>query len=152
MTLTTVFFTDAAEVCIFDPVFLKHRLSDDADWWTVPSEALGEMNDANVMFVDVGSDGTYALSIEITETPAPDDDHVSSIVKCESGRLFIGPGEETTTDDCEPTDKYGGLFAELKPAVYLVQMKRRQNQIEVVISPTAAPAENFHDRLLKLLE
>lgn len=150
MELKTEFFTDTAEICVFDPLCLKHRLADAADWWTISSEAIKEMNDANVMFVDVGTDATYTLKINIMETSLQKADGVSSLIKCKSGIVFIGPAEETTSDDCEPTDEYGGLFAKLNPANYLIQMLLQQNTIEVIISPTSDEPKNFHNQLLKL--
>lgn len=152
MDLSTDFFTDTAEICVFDPVCLKHRFSDSADLWTVPSEALKEMNDANIMFVDVGADDTYLIEIKLTDTPLQFRSGVSSVVKCKSGVLFIEPGEETTSDECEPTDEFGSLFLNLKSAIYLVQMSRKKNQIKINISQTSNPPQNFHSRLLKLSE
>lgn len=51
------FTTDTATICIYDIDALKHRLNDDADWWSVEKDELEEVNKGNVMFVNIGNDG-----------------------------------------------------------------------------------------------
>ena len=105
------FQTDTAELVLFDPTLLLHRLNDAADWWTVESNMLIEQNLANAMFVDLGTDGQYGLRLSLRQ-PDEGSASVTSILKCESGRLFVGPGEETTSGGCEPDPTLGGEFVQ----------------------------------------
>lgn len=151
MTQTISFFTDTAELCVFDPACLAHRLDAAADWWTIPAEALMEVNAGNVMLVDVGTDGYY--TIQIRETPPNNElsGRVSSVVHCVSGRLFIGPGEETTSGGCEPDPSLGGIMLEAEVGDYVITMTRKDSmEIELFLEPTLTPPALQHTQLLRL--
>ncbi|WP_373275999.1 DUF6386 family protein, partial [Serratia marcescens] len=57
MNKTFSFTTDTATLSIFDLVSLNHRVSDDADWWSIPEDELEEVNKGNVLFLNLGEDG-----------------------------------------------------------------------------------------------
>jgi hypothetical protein len=101
------FATDTATMCIFDVECLKHRLADDADWWSVPEGELGEVNAGNVAFLGLGCDGGYSVSV-VDSPPAART--ISVRLKCPSGRFFVGVGEEVTADGLEPECVRGGQF------------------------------------------
>lgn len=48
------FQTNTATVVIYDLVSLKHRVNDDADWWSFPEDEVVEINKGNVLFLNVG--------------------------------------------------------------------------------------------------
>ncbi|MEH5133903.1 DUF6386 family protein, partial [Enterobacter hormaechei] len=58
------FQTNTATVVIYDLVSLKHRVNDDADWWSLPEDEVVEINKGNVLFLNVGDDGTYKVYIK----------------------------------------------------------------------------------------
>ncbi|MBK4561781.1 hypothetical protein JJP84_24765, partial [Enterobacter hormaechei] len=49
--------TDTATLVIYDLMSLKHRINDDADWWSLPEDEVEEINKGNVLFLNVGDDG-----------------------------------------------------------------------------------------------
>lgn len=145
------FFTDTAEVCVFDPDCLRHRLHDAADWWTVPTQALREMNAGNVMFVDVGDDGEYVLDVDLDPTEQGSGGGVESLVSCRSGRLFVGPAEETTGGEVEPDPSLGGRFFATPPGTYHVRVAEKSPfHLAVSIRGVSGPPENRHSSLLRL--
>lgn len=146
------FFTDTAEVCVFDPDCLRHRLQDAADWWTVPSQALLEMNAGNVMFVDVGDDGEYVLDVDLAPAEQGSGGGVESLVSCLSGRLFVGPAEETTGGEVEPDPSLGGRFFEIPPGTYRVRVAEKDAfHLAVSVRGVGGPPENRHSNLLRLI-
>ena len=70
---STTFDTDTATLAIFDPAALAHRITDTADWWSLAEDALAEINTGNVLFVDLGRDGSYAVEIRRGLDAAPAD-------------------------------------------------------------------------------
>jgi hypothetical protein len=112
--------TDTATICIYDLECLKHRISDTADWWSLPWEEVSEVNNGNILFLDVGDDGTY--DFEVSQIPF-DTDH-RYFLRNASGKFFIGPGEEVTGGHFEPTGKYGGFFVDVRPGLYEVYISR----------------------------
>ncbi|HBB6707893.1 TPA: hypothetical protein F6U86_005168, partial [Serratia marcescens] len=63
MNKTFSFTTDTATLSIFDLVSLNHRVSDDADWWSIPEDELEEVNKGNVLFLNLGEDGQYTVRV-----------------------------------------------------------------------------------------
>jgi len=115
------FVTDAATLCVFDPEALRHRLSDDADWWSDSEERNLEMNLGNVAFFDLGGDGKFTVVIKdgkaaSSKTPRE--------IRCASGRIFVGAGEEATSDGLEPECVRGGAFLAREVGVYFIQVVR----------------------------
>jgi hypothetical protein len=112
---TTKFGTDTATIAIFDPAALIHRCEDDADWWSVPSDELLEINQGNVLFVALGADGGYEVEVyrNIGESEATSK-YISANLKVLSGCIYIGAGEQVPAGDFGPETTYGGtlIYAE----------------------------------------
>lgn len=96
--------TDTATLAVFDPARLRHRRSAPADWWTWPPDVLADLNAGNVLPVDLGADGVYDVTVHLDEDRPPADSGpvVSGLVGCDSGALFVGPGEDITGGGLEP--------------------------------------------------
>ena len=60
--------TDTATLVIYDLMSLKHRIDNDADWWSLPEVEIEEINKGNVLFLNLGEDGTYKIHIKIMLT------------------------------------------------------------------------------------
>lgn len=105
--------TGTATVCIFDLGALKHRVADYADWWSDEEEELKEVNAATVAFVALGADGRYEVQFRTDGRFEGPQRVVSGLLRCPSGRLFIGPGEDVSGGDFEPDrrETSGRLFA-----------------------------------------
>jgi hypothetical protein len=101
-------------MCVFDLKAIKHRLHDDADWWSIPAEELEEVNAGNVAFLNLGTDGVFTVDVVEEQCPGG----VTSLLRCPSGRVFIGAGEEVTSDGLEPEGIRGGGFLEIAPGNY----------------------------------
>ncbi len=112
---STKFGTDTATIAVFDPSALIHRCEDDADWWSVPSDEIAEINLGNVLFVGLGADGVYDVDIYRTIGESGiDSDYVSANLKVLSGCIYIGAGEQVPAGDFGPETTYGGalIYAE----------------------------------------
>lgn len=126
------FVTDTSTLSIFDPAALRHRLGASADWWTIESDQLLEFDKGNAAFVDLGSDGVY--EIEIKEDIDAVKNPISFNLKCPSGRLFLGAGEETTSEGLEPECIRGGGFITRKSGncvVFLARVGANRLQIKI---------------------
>lgn len=136
--------TDTATIVLFDPACLRHRLHDDADWWSVPQNELAEMNAGNVAFLNLGSDGTYDLEIVAGGLASPG---ATVLVKNTSGRFFLGAGEYVSSEGLEPQAERGNVFLEVAPGTYRLQARMSSpNRIELSLAPTTqAPANRFQD-------
>ncbi|HHK8077636.1 TPA: DUF6386 family protein, partial [Serratia marcescens] len=108
MNKTFSFTTDTATLSIFDLVSLNHRVSDDADWWSIPEDELEEVNKGNVLFLNLGEDGQYTVRVvdNISEN------YKSLFFNVPSGKVFVGAGEDTSGGDLEPdgSDYMSGVF------------------------------------------
>jgi hypothetical protein len=118
---TFTFVTDTATLCVFDPQRLRHRLVDDADWWSIPSAEIEEINNGNALFVNLGADGRYYVTVEHA---AAISEGTSVLLAVESGRVFVGAGEEATADGLEPDGIHGGGFIKLPAGTYQLTMRR----------------------------
>jgi hypothetical protein len=137
------FTTDTATMCIFDPDCLKHRLQDDADWWSVPSVELEEMNAGHVAFVSLTEDGRFLVAVVDSLV----DPSIRVNISSPSGRVFIGAGEEVTSDGLQPECVRGGLFLAVAPGAYLVEIQRVERHLFVSLHPTLVSANEFTDSL-----
>ncbi len=142
------FVTDTASICVFDLARLRHRLADDADWWSVSEEELDELNKGNVMFVSLGRDGLFEVH-HVDELP------VAPVVQCRlavaGGRVFVGAGEEVTSDGLEPECVRGGAFLDLPAGVYLVKVARLGlDKIALSFSRVDGTPENHFAHPLRL--
>ena len=144
---TIDFVTDTATLCVFDLQALRHRLHDDADWWTVPDEELKEVNDGNVAFIGLGEDGRYKL--DVVETLDNGDGQL--YLHCPSGRIFLGAGEEVTSDGLEPEALRGGTFLALVPGTYQLTFRRVADRtIALGLRPYIGAANNRIDTPIKI--
>ena len=114
-------FTDAATLCVFDPACLQHRLQDRPDWWTTRTAELAEMNSANIVIINIGTDGMYKLRVH--DGPVRSKGlQVTAVVRCASGQLFIGPGEQIPGASWGPDPQTGGGDFRNMPAELLAEL------------------------------
>lgn len=141
------FSTDTATLAVFDLASLKHRISDEPDWWSIPDDGIDEINKGNVLFLNLGSDGDYTVEIhdDINE------EHGESFLKIPSGKVFIGAGEDTSGGDLEPdgSDYMSGVFFELSPGTYKVKFKKEQSNIFLSFKESG-DGNNDIDKLIRL--
>lgn len=121
---STKFVTDTASLCVFDVAALRHRFDDDGDWWSIVDEELAEVNAGNAAFVGLGSDGEYQVDIG----DVLGEDGIDIRLKCPSGRVFVGSGEEVTADGLEPEGIRGGTFLDVAPGGYVLTVCRTGNK------------------------
>ncbi|PXX44840.1 DUF6386 family protein [Undibacterium pigrum] len=136
---TFEFVTDTATMCVFDLACLKHRLEDDADWWSVSSAEIQEVNNGNVAFLNFKSDGKYFVSIVDTI----DEPDVSVNLKLNSGRVFFGAAEEVSSDGLEPEALRGGIFLEFPVGLYALHIKKTGFSILVAIKISDISTNSF---------
>lgn len=136
--------TDTATIVLFDPACLKHRLHEDADWWSIPEAELAEVNLGNAVFLNLGADGVYDLEIirDLLAHPL-----ASVLVKNVSGRFFLGAGEYVSSAGLEPEADYGNIFVDFAPSTYLIQARMPSpNRVELSITQTTkVPMNSFSD-------
>lgn len=142
------FNTDTATLCIFDPIRLKHRLNDDADWWSMPSDEIAEVNKGNVVFVGLGTDGKFTMRF----VDSLRDAHVVKVrLSVDSGRVFVGAGEEVTSDGLEPECLRGGAFLDVSSGVYMVSLSRTGSKtLEFSLTKVEGSPENSITHPLKI--
>ncbi|WP_307718144.1 DUF6386 family protein, partial [Enterobacter hormaechei] len=71
---------------IYDLVSLKHRVNDDAEWWSLPENEVEEINKGNVLFLNLGYDGVYKVLIKHDV-----DEYTGALfLKVPSVKVFIG--------------------------------------------------------------
>jgi hypothetical protein len=149
--LTLVSWTST--VCVFDPARLSHRRSDTADWWSVPDDELYEMNAGNVLFVDVGTDEAIAIEVEICESQEPlAGQGITGRVGVETGRLFIGPGEDVVGGDLEPDLAHSsGRYYSVDSGVYdVVFVRSAIDRLRIIVNPSREEARNSFQEPLEL--
>jgi hypothetical protein len=136
------FTTGTATVAIFDPARLQHRLEDSADWWSIPADEVAEINRGNMLTVSTGSDGSFDATV-FCHDELTNETYVEALIICESGRLFVGPGEVLPSDGLTSTDEYGGRFLDLPAATYQIRVSRSGAwSLRISIRRTDRPAEN----------
>lgn len=126
--------TDTAKLVIYDLMSLKHRINDDADWWSLPEDEVEEINKGNLLFLNLGDDGAYKVHIKNDV-----DEYTGSLfLSVPSGKVFIGAGEDVTGGDLEPddSDAISGEFISLDPGSYEVKYKKQGS--DVLVSFTKA--------------
>ena len=133
--------TGTATVCVFDPALLRHKLEDDCDWWSIPSEELAAVNAGQVAFFNVGGDGAYELALHAELAEPQVIVHLAVV----SGRVFIGAGEDVTGGGLEPDTAYGGLFVDVPAGSYCVQARREGARISLAFVPDARSSNAFGD-------
>ncbi|EPQ1335770.1 MULTISPECIES: DUF6386 family protein [Serratia] len=130
MNKTFSFTTDTETLSTLDLVSLKHRVSDDADWWSIPEDELEEVNKGNVLFLNLGEDGQYTVRVvdNISEN------YKSLFLNVPSGKVFVGAGEDTSGGYLEPdgSDYMSGVFLIMDIGNYEVRFRR--DSLDIVIS------------------
>jgi hypothetical protein len=139
--------TDTSTICIFDLEAIRHRVNDAPDWWSISSEELDEMNRGNVAFLGVGRDGDFEVTVEDSLRESD----VSVLLRCPSGKVFIGAGEEVTAGGLEPECVRGGAFISLKPASYRLDIcKVSSYQLSISFTPVNVDSINRFSSTLRL--
>ena len=137
--------TDTATLVIFDPACLLHRLTQESDWWSIASEELAELNAANAVFLNLGSDGNYEVHVETSSISEAAKDKI--LLNNISGRFFIGAAEDVTGGDLEPSEEYGGFFIDAPPHIYgLTATRTAPSSIQLsltIVSPPTTCANRF---------
>jgi hypothetical protein len=134
--------TDTATLAVFDPERLRHRLADSCDWWSVPEDEVQEINAGNLFTVALGSDGVYQVTVHLYDE-RPDLPALSGLIRCDSGEVFIGAGEQIPGDGLEPDLSFGGLSLGAAVGSYRVWVGRRDTfEIDVWLEGTEAEAHN----------
>ncbi|MBW4227825.1 hypothetical protein JW317_01215 [Enterobacter cloacae subsp. cloacae] len=126
--------TNTATLVIYDLMSLKHRINDDAEWWSLSEDEVEEINKGNVLFLNLGDDGVYKILIKHDV-----DEYTGSLfLKAPSGKVFVGAGEDITGGDLEPDDSdvISGEFMTFDPGSYEVKYKKQGS--DVLISFTKA--------------
>ena len=123
--------TATSMLCVYDLECLKHRLEDSADWWTIPNDEMQEVNQGNIAFIGLGADGTYHVSL-VDSLP---NFQAEVRIKAPSGRLFVGAGEEVSSDGLEPEGLRGGRFVSVAPGDYIVRIAKISNEVVIAIQP-----------------
>lgn len=143
------FVTDTATLCIFDTDCLRHRIDSDADWWCYPPEVqLSELAKGNVAFIDLGADGKY---FGVVQTTPLEKMHIQFRLSTPSGHLFIGAGEEATSEGLEPDCTRGGLFVSVAGPFSTVQVARgKEGVIQLAVLPDSGSVENTFSSPLRL--
>ncbi|MFZ6735067.1 DUF6386 family protein [Undibacterium sp. Ji42W] len=136
---TFEFVTDTATMCVFDLACLKHRLEDDADWWSIPNAEIQEVNKGNVAFLNLESDGKYSVSI----VDAVDEPDACVNLKFSSGRVFFGAAEEVSSDGLEPEALRGGIFLEFPAGLYALHIKKTGFSISLAIKISDISTNSF---------
>lgn len=135
--------TDTATLSIFDLVSLRHRINDDADWWSIPEDEIAEVNQGNVIFLNLGIDGEYKINIcdEI------DGQYDSLYLNIPSGKVFIGAGEDTSGGDLEPdnSEYISGAIVDLAPGGYELRFNKELNCINISFEPSKIKVNHITD-------
>ena len=135
--------TDTATLVVLDPECLQHRDSDECDWWSDPDEELKEVRSGSALFVALGADGVYRVRVTVEGAALPDP-QLAARVRCSSGLLFLGPGEDTPGAGSRPGTRLGGAYYELPKGTYRVCMTRPE-QWDLLVSLAAVPGEPAND-------
>ncbi len=134
------FATNTAAVAIFDPQALLHRCHDSADWWANPFEEVEEINNGNLVVVGLAYDGVYQVFLSEDKNNG-----VSVLVKCLSGEIFVGPGEEISGGGYAPFQRpytYGSIF-DFRPGVYRVYIEKSEDNLHVGVVSVEDSAVNY---------
>jgi hypothetical protein len=143
--ITVAIATDTATICIYDLSALRHRVTDVGDWWSIPRNELQELNLRNAAILNLGSDGTYEVSVR----PLLAKTDVRISLGAPSGKVFIGTGEEISGGGFEPTGQWGGFFLDIAPGDYEVSIARDGAHLTISLVQ-AVPRPNAFADLIRL--
>ena len=135
--------TDTSTLSIFDLESLKHRVEDTPDWWSIPKDEIDEINKGNVIFLNLGEDGTY--NIELCNTL--EEDFMSLFINVPSGSVFIGAGEDTTGGDLEPDDSeyISGKILDIPIGKYEIRFNKLDRNIKIMFLKSQRNTNNISD-------
>lgn len=148
-----VFFirTDTSTLCLFDPEVIRSRLMDSADWWSDPYEELNEVNLGNILIIGLGSDGIYSVELFIREHANLQQKQLAARIKCLSGVIYIGPGEDITGDGIEPSERSSGEFIHLEKGTWLAEfIKKSENALALYLNPIEGNSINSFKKPLDI--
>lgn len=133
--------TDTATLSVFDLDAIKHRVSDTADWWSLPEDEIKEINNGNIIFIGLTNDGIYKIDV----TKHIDKPDITLFIKVTSGTVFIGAGEDTSGGDLEPdnSDAISGKLFPLPINNYAVSFKKDGDVIHVSFKPSKSYLNNL---------
>lgn len=133
--------TDTATLSVFDLDAIKHRISDTADWWSLPEDEVEEVNRGNIIFIGLGDDGVYEVNVT-DHIISPD---VTLFLRAPSGAIFIGAGEDTSGGDLEPDSSVSisGRMLSLPIKNYAVSFKKDDNRIHISFKPSEIGSNNI---------
>jgi len=136
----TTFTTDTATLAVFDPASIAHRASDDADWWSVPTFEIQEINAGKVLFAALGADGTYNCKIF---RGAVGKAKLEGLIDVQSGCIYIGAGEEVPGAGYGPSTRYGGVLISFQCGCCKVQVTNGDSsELLIYLSSTTHAAQN----------
>lgn len=126
--------TDTSTVAIFDLTAIRHRFDDTSDWWSILEDELDEMNQGHILFLGVGADGGFNISVVDQLENADGLLHI----KAPSGQIFVGAGEDTTGGELEPDDSpaVSGAMLTMNPGNYAVTYRKEQNRLHLSFVPS----------------
>lgn len=139
--------TDTSTLSIFDLASLKHRLDDTPDWWSIPKDAITEINKGNVIFLNLEKDGDY--DIEVCDALGT---HCSSLfINVPSGFVFVGSGEDTTGGGLEPDDSeyISGKILNIPIGEYEVRFYKQDKNIKIMFLKGLISHNNI-DELIRI--
>jgi hypothetical protein len=136
------FVTDTATLAVFDPQALAHRVKERVDWWAMPKAELEEINAGNVYLVDLGRNGKYTANLR--DEGQKGKNAVCALIKCISGRLRIGPGEELPGGGEMVVEFEGGGYTmDLEEGTYRVcAWREKGTRLALSITPVDGGARN----------
>lgn len=135
---------DSRMLAVFDPACLSHRLSNAIDWWWYDLEQqFVEMNAGNALFFQLPAAG--AFEIRAADANPPRGKYcVHASLHTQSGKIYVGPAEQTTGGGRTPTNR-DGLWLDRPPGEWKVSAwidKRSDRTIRVHLAPRRRPAVN----------
>ena len=135
--------TDTSTLSIFDLESLKHRVEDAPDWWSIPKDEIDEINKGNVIFLNLGEDGTY--NIELCNTL--EEAFMSLFINVPSGSVFIGAGEDTTGGDLEPdgSEYISGKILDIPIGKYEIRFNKLDRNIKIMFLKSQRDTNNISD-------
>lgn len=141
---STRFDTDTATMAVFDPAALVHRCEDTADWWSVPTDEISEINQGHVLFVGLGADGCYEVDIfrKLGEAGL-NGNYLCANLSVLSGCLYIGAAEQVPAGDFGPETTYGGaLIYAMRGKIEVRVYRQSPNKLVVEYETTSEEAVN----------
>ena len=142
------FVTDTATLSVFDLQALAHRIGDDPDWWCSSEAELAELNAGNAALVGLGADGAFR---GIVSEPGSFVPTYSFVLNCPSGKVFVGAGEETTSDGMEPDCTLGGMLMELAPGSYAFYIAAEGGELRLAWERLSGKASNAFESAIRLM-